>query len=827
MEEVILTYLTSIKNELRETGRQRKNLKVKSILNQLGCQRRSQSLIDKFNNCLADLGLKIIPAFNIDLSYDERVAIYFDGLNYTENEVEPIVPIAEKNSLNFLKPLKVKHDLFYYLFDFDSEQEYENFQACLDSNKPVGLFLIPSQVDFFSDVVAKILTYELIRKKQYIGLTPNLVTSNAYFNSYLHENEINESVDTGDKSQLPFSSILHFSQSTMTNVILGDTSFELIESEKFDEQFNQLSLYTNKYYSEQIFILFHCPSEAEMYKHQKKDLFGYLVDTIAKKLPFVFTLRCKYPDDKSVPSEVREDIQHHLSLLLEAPNYISDDESLSIIDYFLELQKIQVQAEAQLLISMKTEHFKTLVYGSESDEHIYLKYFAIRTLECQGHNLSQIRCEATVNPDNNETERKSKVKRRPDVYIENNTIVEVETLRGKAYGENVFLDLIQDISIKIDGWPSQAKYVWLVLPGFEIARNYYQLKKTQEILEEKLREKYDKSIQFYIMAPDYKNHQLIPVSFDLISYPSFQRRPVAPEPVPPKLVPPKPPVIDFKYVKGLNEEKSKLNKLLKIQLKGINSRINGILFFGLPGCGKTLLANAFANESGRYFFKLSPCDIQSMWIGQSQKNLRAIFAQAKKKAPSVVFIDELDSIGFSRHELHAHTDQKATINQLLIELNNIGDHDVIVIAATNYLNGIDNALKRSGRLDWKIPIFPPNALERTELFKHYLSLSKVCDNLLTTAGFLNLIDYEELGNESKKLTPSDIELVCKEIRNDILLDEISPQLTTSCVTSYINNLREGNLTLIESQVSQFMSDCKSLSIKSDKLELLKNEWSIY
>ncbi|MHC5719702.1 MAG: ATP-binding protein, partial [Nostoc sp.] len=137
-----------------------------------------------------------------------------------------------------------------------------------------------------------------------------------------------------------------------------------------------------------------------MDKHHKRDMFGYLVDKIAKKLPFVFTLKCKYPDDKSVPSEVRKDIQHHLSLLLEAPNYISDDESLSIIDYFLELQKIQVQAEAQLLISMKPEHFKTLVYGSESDEHIYLKYFAIRTLECQGYNVSQIRCEATVNPDN-------------------------------------------------------------------------------------------------------------------------------------------------------------------------------------------------------------------------------------------------------------------------------------------------------------------------------------------------------------------------------------------------------------------------------------------
>ncbi|BAY74200.1 ATPase central domain-containing protein [Nostoc linckia NIES-25] len=609
----------------------------------------------------------------------------------------------------------------------------------------------------------------------------------------------------------------------MTNLIFGDTNIDFIESETFDEQFNQLSLYTNKYYSEQFFIVFHCPPEAEISKHHKKDMFGYFVNRVAKKIPFLFTLKCKYPDDKSVTPEVRRDIQHHLSLLLEAPNYISDDDNLSIIDYFLELQKIVVQAEAHLLINMKNEHFKTLVYGFESDEHIYLKYFAIRTLESQGYHLSQIRCEATVNSDNNETNGKSQVKRRPDVYIENNTIVEVETLRGKAYGENVFLDLIQDISIKIDGWPSNVKNVWLVLPGFEIARNYYQLKKIQEILEEKLIEKYDKSIKFYIMAPDYENHQLIPVSFDLINYLTFPGRLVVPQ----HLCTNQPPVINFEYVKGLNEEKARLKKLLKIQLKGINSGVNGILFFGLPGCGKTLLANAFANECGRYFFKLSPSDIQSMWIGETQKNLRAIFAQAKKKAPSVVFIDELDSIAFSRHELHAHTDQKATINQLLIELNNIGEHNVIVIAATNYPNCIDNALKRSGRLDWKIPIFPPNASERTELFKHYLSLSKLGKNISFSIDFWNLIDYEELGKESKKLTPSDIELICKEIINDILIDEISPQLTTSCVASYIDNLRQGNLTLIESQVSEFISECKSLNIKSFKLELLKNEWNIY
>jgi SpoVK/Ycf46/Vps4 family AAA+-type ATPase len=76
--------------------------------------------------------------------------------------------------------------------------------------------------------------------------------------------------------------------------------------------------------------------------------------------------------------------------------------------------------------------------------------------------------------------------------------------------------------------------------------------------------------------------------------------------------------------------------------------------------------------------------------------------------------------------MHAHTDQKATINQLLIELNNIGDSDVVVIAATNYLSGIDSALKRSGRLDWKIPVFPPNQQ------KEKTCLNTTCHNLATS-----------------------------------------------------------------------------------------------
>ncbi len=365
--------------------------------------------------------------------------------------------------------------------------------------------------------------------------------------------------------------------------------------------------------------------------------------------------------------------------------------------------------------------------------------------------------------------------------------------------------------------PNKLESLWLVLPGFEIARNYYQIKKTKEILQYNLTEYYGSNFQIMIMTPDYEKHQLVPVSFDLLDYPSLEFSTKKPRLV--KTYPiTKSVKQDFSQVQGLREEKEKLSKLLKLQSQGYKGAIGGILFYGLPGCGKTLLANAFANESGRYFFKFSPADIVSVWIGQSQKNIRDIFAQAKKKAPSVLFIDELDSIGFNRSDENAHTDQKATINQLLIELNNIKGSDVIVIAATNYLNGIDNALKRSGRLDWKIPIFPPDESERKDLFKHYLSQIDI--------NIHQLVNFDILATQSARFTSSDIELVCREVSNALILEEINSVLTTSDVITYITNLQDGGLSLYQEQVKEFLDECKRLSVKNPKLETLRCEWGI-
>lgn len=788
-------YLSSIKNELYRTGRAKKSLRVKTVMEHFGYRRRSQVFIDDFNAALDALGLCTTPAFDMYIPFDARISISIKGVFVPQ----PNEPMSEK----LREPILVKDDFFHYLFDFGSKQEYEQFQACLDSTQPVGLFIVPQQEDFFSDLVVKLLNYELIRKYQYRGENNITESSNMEFSTTRNSDYDNYL----EQQKAVSTSIFHFNRSTMTNVLLGTTGLELLDSEKFDQQFEQLSLYAHKYNSEQFFILFHCPSQLEIQAQQKEDIFGYLIDKVASKIPFTFTLKCKYPNDLFI--EQKEEVYAHFRLLLEVPYYDVEQEDLSLRDYFLELQKAQIQAESQLLLRIKAEHFCTLKWGQESAEHVYLKYFAVNTLESLGYELSQIHCEIQMTPD----EQQETNKRRPDVYVENKVIVEVETLRGKGFGgDNVFFDLIYRILAKSDGWTNKLESVWLVLPGFEIARNYYQLKKTKEILEYKLAQRYDHFFELVLMTPDYENHQLVPVSFDFIEYPSFEYIPDKHRVKIPNLPQVK---LDFSQVKGLNEEKEKLSKILKLQSKGYKSTIGGILFFGLPGCGKTLLANAFANESGRYFFKFSPADIKSMWIGESQKNIRDVFAQAKKKAPSVLFIDELDSIGFNRNEIHAHTDQKATINQLLIELNNIRDSDVIVIAATNYLSGIDSALKRSGRLDWKIPIFPPDKAERMNLFRHYLSQIEI--NIV-------LVSLDILADKSARFTSSDIELVCREVRNAIALDEISSTLTTSDVITYINNLQDGGLTLNEAQVKEFLHECKMLSVKNPKLEILRLEW---
>ncbi|MHC5596529.1 MAG: hypothetical protein ACYTXC_11350 [Nostoc sp.] len=157
-------YLRSIKSELQRTGKTQKSLRVKTIIEQFGYQRRSQSFINDFNTALDELGLCTNPQLDLHIPLETKIAISIKGVE-TKNQVAESQSISAK----LKEAISVKHDFFYYLFDFGSEQEYERFQACLDSHQPVGIFLIPQVEDFLCDIVVKIFNYELIRKYQYGG----------------------------------------------------------------------------------------------------------------------------------------------------------------------------------------------------------------------------------------------------------------------------------------------------------------------------------------------------------------------------------------------------------------------------------------------------------------------------------------------------------------------------------------------------------------------------------------------------------------------------------------------------------------------------------
>ncbi len=147
----------------------------------------------------------------------------------------------------------------------------------------------------------------------------------------------------------------------------------------------------------------------------------------------------------------------------------------------------------------------------------------------------------------------------------------------------------------------------------------------------------------------------------------------------------------------------------------------GLLLYGPPGCGKTFLARAVAGEMGARFLALSIVDVLNMWIGNSEKNLHEIFEAARRNAPCVVFLDEIDALGHKRSQLHSSA-MRTLGNQLLAELDGMeGNNDgVFILAATNAPWDVDAALRRPGRLDRVTLVLPPDPPARAAIIEYHL-----------------------------------------------------------------------------------------------------------
>ena len=184
--------------------------------------------------------------------------------------------------------------------------------------------------------------------------------------------------------------------------------------------------------------------------------------------------------------------------------------------------------------------------------------------------------------------------------------------------------------------------------------------------------------------------------------------------------------VTFRDVAGADEEKADLEEIVDFlkepkKYMALGARIpKGVLLVGPPGTGKTLIAKAVAGEAGVPFFSISGSDFVELYVGVGASRVRDLFDQAKKHAPAIVFIDEIDAVGRQRGAGlgGGHDEREQTLNQLLVEMDGFGSHEgIVVIAATNRADVLDPALLRPGRFDRQIQVNRPNIKGREDILK--------------------------------------------------------------------------------------------------------------
>jgi AAA+ superfamily predicted ATPase len=222
-------------------------------------------------------------------------------------------------------------------------------------------------------------------------------------------------------------------------------------------------------------------------------------------------------------------------------------------------------------------------------------------------------------------------------------------------------------------------------------------------------------------------------------------------------------------VAGLTEVKARLEaaflapmrnpELRKLYGKSLRG---GLLLYGPPGCGKTFVARAVAGELGARFITVSFADLIDMFVGRSERNIHELFQVARRNAPCVLFLDEVDAIGQKRSQLR-NTPMRSAVNQLLLELDDVTTDNtgVFVLAATNHPWDVDSALRRPGRFDRTILVLPPDGQAREAVFRYHLRERPVGG-----------VDLGKLAKITDGYSGADIAHICESAAERALLDSV-------------------------------------------------------
>ncbi|MEM3280558.1 MAG: CDC48 family AAA ATPase, partial [Saccharolobus sp.] len=219
------------------------------------------------------------------------------------------------------------------------------------------------------------------------------------------------------------------------------------------------------------------------------------------------------------------------------------------------------------------------------------------------------------------------------------------------------------------------------------------------------------------------------------------------------------PKVTWEDIGDLDEVKEKIREMIELPMRhpeifqhlGMEPP-KGVLLYGPPGVGKTLLARAIANEVGAYFTSINGPEIMSKFYGESEQRLREIFEEAEKNAPAIIFIDEIDAIAPKREETTGEV-EKRVVAQLLALMDGIkGRGKVVVIGATNRPNDIDPALRRPGRFDREIEIRPPDAKARKEILQVHTRNMPLAED----------VDLDKISEQTHGYTGADLAALARE-----------------------------------------------------------------